>query len=148
MKAYIIILILLSAIFQSACKKDEKIINPVPSISFISVNPDTIQQFTQKMIFTISYTDEDGDLGFEDPDDYSIELKDARLSEPDLYYIKPLAPLGTVLSISGQLDITLNSIFILGSGGIQESTYFSIRIKDRMGHWSNEVISPLITIQP
>ena len=148
MKVYCIIFILGSVLTQPACKKDEIIINPIPVISFVSVSPDTVKQFSEEIVFTISYDDEDGDLGFEDPDDYSIELKDARLAEPDLYYIKPLAPPGTALSISGQLSITLNSIFILGSGGIQETTYFTIRMKDRMGHWSNEVISPLITIQP
>lgn len=145
---YIFALALLSLLVGACKKKEETAINPVPFISLLRTSTTEVIQFQDQIVFTISYVDEDGDLGFEDPDSYSIELKDDRLPTADLYYLKPLAPTGTTISISGELSITLQSIFLLGSGNIQETTLFTIRMRDRAGNWSNEVRSPTITIKP
>ena len=45
-----------------SCKKEEPI-SETPSIEFVEVSPRQVVAFQEKLIFTISYTDGDGDLG-------------------------------------------------------------------------------------
>ncbi|MBL7830655.1 MAG: hypothetical protein JNK41_06480, partial [Saprospiraceae bacterium] len=63
----------------------------------------------------------------------------------DEYYIAPLAPEGSQISIKGTLNITLSSAFVLGNG-TSEKTYFEIWMVDRIGHKSNIVRTKEITI--
>ena len=145
---YAFLLALLSLLVGACKKKEETQLDPVPFIKLLNTSPTSVVEFQDKIVFTISYKDDDGDLGFENPDSYSIYVKDDRLPEADQYYLKPMAPIGSLIPISGELPITLQSIFILGSGNIEETTVFSIRLHDRAGNWSNEVRSPVITITP
>jgi hypothetical protein len=127
-----------------ACKKDDTSSNP-PSISLISVQPIDVQEFTDSIVFTIAYDDLDGDIGFPNADTMSLWLKDARLTNPDAFFIPPLAPLDQQVHISGEFNIILPNTFRLGTGP-QEQTSFEIWIKDRAGNLSNRVETPLITI--
>lgn len=119
--------------------------DPVPVIRFISLSKDTIHQFADSMSLTFSYEDGDGDLGFENADINSLEVKDSRLQNPDFYYVKPLAPIGSKVSIKGQLSLRIKNLFLIGSGGVEQTT-LQLRLKDRAGNWSNIVITPTISI--
>lgn len=120
-------------------------VSPIPEIEIQSVSPTLIEEFSGTVKLNLKYTDGDGDLGFEHPDSVALEVWDSRLSEPDWYYIPPLSPLESNVSIEGLLEIELNGTFILGNGS-QETTYFTIRLRDRSGNWSNTVQTPEITI--
>ena len=139
--------LLLALIFISCTKDDESSeeLSNEPSISFVSLDPLEVQNFNNSVTLTIKYKDNNGDLGFEDPDVFSLYVKDARLDTADYYHVPPLAPLGKNLIAEGQLDIVLNSMFILGNGD-QEFAALSVKIKDRAGNWSNLVNTPAITI--
>lgn len=127
-----------------ACDSDEEGSNP-PVIQLIQVQPTTVTEFTDSIVFILGYEDIDGDIGFPNADSLSLWLQDARLTTPDRFFIPPLAPLDEELHIVGEFNVVLPNTFRLGTGP-QEQTSFRIWIKDRAGNISNEVESPLITI--
>ena len=143
---YIYSLLVISVLVAS-CKKEEeeKLPSSPPTIELVSVTPTEVLQFKDSVIVTISYKDDNGDIGDELPDDYSMRVKDSRLSDPDWYHIQPLAPIGSELKFEGEIRIKINTLFILGNGS-QELSNLSIKLKDRAGHWSNEITTPVITI--
>lgn len=133
-------------ILLAACKKQgPEVFSATPEIRIESVAPTTIQQFTDSLIVHLAYQDGDGDLGYIHPDSLSLRVQDARLTEPDWYFVQPLAPVDDNLAIEGTLRFQISGAFLLGNGN-QETTTYTIAIKDRAGNWSNEVVTPTITI--
>ena len=134
------------ALIWAGCKKKlPDGFEETPEIRLVSVEPTSIQQFQDSIIINLEYKDGDGDLGFEHPDSLSLRVQDARLTKPDWYFVKPLAPVGSNVPIQGILTFRLSGTFILGNGN-QESTTFTIDLKDRNDNWSNQVVTPTITI--
>ncbi len=145
-KLHIAILGLIALLLWSGCKKEfPDGFDEVPEIRLVTVEPTTIQQFQDSIIITLEYKDGNGDLGFEHPDSLSLRVQDARLTKPDWYFVKPLAPLESDVPIQGNLTFRLSGTFILGNGN-QESTTFTIDLKDRNNNWSNQVVTPTIKI--
>lgn len=132
-------------IVLGGCKKEDTYPSE-PEIELLSITPLELVQFEDNISLRIKYRDGNGDLGDENPDADVLRVKDSRLSEPDWYHVQPLAPIGSEVAIEGELDITLNTLFLLGNGS-QESTTFSIRIRDRAGNFSNEIVTPVILIK-
>lgn len=131
---------------STACKKQKPEVFPaIPEIRLESVTPTTIKQFTDSLIVELAYQDGDGDLGFVHPDSLSLRVADARLLSPDWYFVQPLSPVGESIAIEGILRFQITGAFLLGNGS-QETTTYTIAIKDRAGNWSNEVQTPTITI--
>lgn len=140
------LIILAVAMILAGCKKKlPDGFAAEPEIRLVSVEPTSIQQFQDSIIINLEYKDGDGDLGFEHPDSLSLRVQDARLTKPDWYFVKPLAPVGSNVPIQGILTFRLSGTFILGNGN-QESTTFTIDLKDRNDNWSNQVVTPTITI--
>ncbi|WP_306639940.1 hypothetical protein [Sanyastnella coralliicola] len=139
-----LIYIAILALAVSGCKKDEEV-NRIPAIEFISISETMVVSFENSVTIRFSYTDENGDLGFADPDATSLRIKDARLSDYDWYHIPPMTPDNQELNISGTYTVELNPLFILGNSE-QETTKFDLQIKDREGNWSNTISSPTVTI--
>jgi hypothetical protein len=137
--------IILATSVLSCTKEVDNGLSDIPNIEILNVAPTVIQEFDGNVIVTLQYTDGNGDLGYIEADSFALEVKDARLSQADFYYVPPLAPVGHDLSIQGELDVKLNGTFILGNGN-EEKTSFTLRIKDRAGNWSNLVTTPEITI--
>jgi hypothetical protein len=127
-----------------SCKKD-KPLPPEPTIELVSVSPMNVEQFKDSVEVVIKYTDNNGDLGDTSPDVYSLQVKDSRLANADWYHIAPLAPLDIELKIEGQLKIRLNTLFLLGNGSEEFST-LTIKLKDRSGNWSNEIVTSAIAV--
>jgi hypothetical protein len=134
----------------NSCKKEEQpTISEAPSITLLSVSSTTVQEFQDSLVFSISYTDGDGDLGVDDADSTVIELIDNR-DPANLvfgYHLSPRAPAGSSLIVQGELQIVLDNVIILNSSANSETTTFDIRIKDRAQQWSNVVTTEEITIQ-
>lgn len=132
-----------------ACKKTDSLaISEVPSIALLSVNKTEIQEFSDSLIFTLTYRDGDGDLGTLSPDSTVIELTDNRDPQNLVfgYHLSPRSPDGSNLIVQGQMQIVLKNIILLNSANTIETTSFSIRIKDRAQNWSNLVTSDNISI--
>jgi hypothetical protein len=143
---YTLCVFLFLSLFNCKKKKTETVGNDPPTIEFISVTPASAKEFKDSISIVIKYKDINGDLGDENPDELSLEVKDSRLLKADAYHVQPLAPVSEKdLPIEGELKIKLNSLFLLG-GGTAEKTTFTIKLKDRAGNWSNDVSSPQITI--
>ncbi len=147
-------LLLLLAACTKERSSEREIDNPnpnisnVPAIELIEVNPVNVVAYADSIVFSIQYTDGDGDLGTTNPDVPTVELIDNRNSD-DLvfeYHLSPRSPAGTVISIQGELSIVLNNTILLDENQSSEQTTFSIHLQDRAGNWSNMVETETITI--
>lgn len=129
-----------------SCKKEEE--DPAaPEIAFISISESQVTSYNNEVYVVFSYEDSQGDLGNQDPDIYSLRVKDARLSNPDEYHIPPMTPNGEELHIKGEYRVKLNTLFLLGNGN-SETTKFSLQIRDRAGNWSNTIETSSVIIVP
>jgi len=131
-------------LFVAACKKEEEI-NEVPEITFDSISSTTVVEFDNNISITVAYSDENGDIGYQDPDTYSLRVKDSRLAEYDRYHIPPLTPEMEELKIEGTFTVELKSLFLL-ENSTQETTTFTLQLKDRSGNWSNQIVTPVVMI--
>jgi len=137
---------------MNACKDEETTqtnppISEIPEITFLNISESSIQQF-DSLIFTISYIDGDGDLGFQSADSMSLFVTDNRFPVTHGYHIPPLSPSGTSVTIQGVLEIVLENVILKDSNAGSELATFTIRLKDGAGNWSNGVNSPDVTITP
>ena len=138
---------LLIILFASSCQSDDiNLVYPIePEILSVEVSPLQVQEFSDSLLFTISYRDGDGDIGWSEGDSLPLYIKDIRLSEADRFFVGPQAPLGSQISIQGQLDVLLPNTFRLGTGA-QEITRFEVWLTDRAGHQSNIVLTEDVVI--
>ena len=139
----LLFLLLITLVFFS-CKKESSV-NAKPVIKFVKINATDIQQFKDSITIDIEYTDENGDLGEDNPDKNALYVKDRRLSKADFYFVNPLSPPGSNVKIKGILSIKIKNAFLLGTANKEETT-FEIKLSDRAGNWSNTIVSPEITI--
>ncbi len=151
---YLILFGLLSTSFFACKKKTTEFPGPgpvsvIPKISLLSVSATTVHQFTDSIQFTLSFVDGDGDLGDESADSLSLYLTDNRQSGlTERYHLNPIAPSGVSVPVNGVIPLTLHHTILLNSSSSSETTTFTLKLKDRAGHWSNEVSSNTITILP
>jgi hypothetical protein len=130
--------------FLCACKKEE-VMPATPEIALISMDRQSVVQFADRVSLRFSYKDGNGDLGQSDPDNYTLWVKDARLNTADGYHIQPLAPEGAEVPIQGELNVELNSLFLLGNSN-EEQTQYTVYVMDRAGNRSNEFVTGNIII--
>ncbi|HNG68686.1 MAG TPA: hypothetical protein PLP63_07065 [Saprospiraceae bacterium] len=124
---------------------DEPPFSTTPEIKLNGISNDTIREFDDILTLSIHYQDGDGDLGFEEPDQYAVFIRDARLTNYDGFYIGPVAPPGAEIAVQGNLKLEFPSLFVFGNR-FNERTRFYIYMKDRNGNKSNELISPDVII--
>ena len=137
-----ILFILLSISLISSCEKED---DSLFNISLLSTSPISLQEFQENIIVEIEYEHSKGFMGFYDPDYLSLEVKDSRLSNADYYHLIPLNPPDNELEIKGIIKLEIDAPFILGSGNL-ETLFFTMRIQDREGEWSNDISTPLISV--
>ncbi len=139
-------LVLLCFLLLISCEKEEVIAySDIPEINLVEISSDTIRQYEDVLYLRISYKDGDGDLGFENPDQYALYIRDIRLEAFDGFYLGPLAPPGANAAIQGELNIEFPSLFLFGNGNT-ELTKFQIKLIDRAGHESNLIETDFVAI--
>lgn len=139
-------ILLLCLILISGCTKDEVVhYSTTPEIELMDVSSDTIRQYEDVLTLRIAYKDGNGDLGFENPDQYALYIRDIRLEAFDGFYVGPLAPPGTNAPIQGELNIEFPSLFLFGNGDT-ELTKFQIKLIDRAGNESNLIETDFVAI--
>lgn len=126
-----------------SCSKDDD--NVVFEISLIDTYPIEIVEFQENIYVRLYYQHPEGYLGFSDPDYLSLEVKDSRLSQADYYHVIPLTPPNNSLSVTGELLVEIDSPFVFGNG-LMELVNFTIKIQDQNLVWSNEIITPNISV--
>lgn len=132
---------LLVFIISSCKKEDDSLFN----ISLLNTSPISLQEFQENIIVEIEFEHSEGFMGFYDPDYLSLEVKDSRLTNADYYHLIPLNPPDNELEIKGIIQLEIDAPFILGSGNL-ETLFFTMRIQDREGEWSNDISTPLISV--
>ncbi len=137
---YILIVLLLFS-----CKKDD-VLNVVPTVKFQSISPLTAQEYIDDIIITISYADEDGDLGENSPDIDNLFVEDSRNGIIYHFRIPQLAPNENEISIEGNFNIKINGSGITNNSTSQQVNY-DIFVTDRAGNKSNIITTSSITIQ-
>ncbi len=138
------LIFLLAGTILFGCKKDKD--DPkAPVITYSSISKTQVTEFIDSLSIIFTYEDYQGDLGETDPDNYSLRIKDDRLSGYDWYHIPPMAPGSDELHIKGSYVVEIPPLFLLGNG-TEESTRFTIQIRDRAGNWSNSIVTPEVLI--
>jgi hypothetical protein len=117
-----------------------------PIIELLGLSQDTLKQFEDTLLITLFYKDSNGDLGFENPNQNAIFVRDNRFANFDGFYLGPIAPIDQSISIQGQLILQLPHLFILGSAK-SENTNFTLYLIDREGNKSNEIDTPPVNIK-
>lgn len=135
-------LLFLAFVLFSSCKEEH---SDIPELTNLTVEPMRVAEFADSVIISFDYYDYNGDLGYLDPNNTSLSVKDSRLQFEDLYHVQPLAPVDANVPIKGRLSVKLNNLFILGNDTV-ERLRFAITIRDRKGHWSEVVESDTITV--
>ena len=89
---------LLIILFASSCQSDDiNLVYPIePEILSVEVSPLQVQEFSDSLLFTISYRDGDGDIGWSEGDSLPLYIKDIRLSEADRFFVS-FASVGIVV---------------------------------------------------
>lgn len=140
------LLLLIGLLIIGGCGKEDDITYAnTPVIGLINISQDTIRQYEDVLIIRISYKDGDGDIGFEDPEDYALYVRDIRLESFDGFYVGPLAPPDANVPIQGELTIEFPSLFLFGNGAV-EQTRFEIKMIDRAGNESNVIETDFVAI--
>ena len=137
-----ILFISLLVFIMSSCKKED---DSLFNISLLITSPISLQEFQENIIVEIEFEHSEGFMGFYDPDYLSLEVKDSRLTNADYYHLIPLNPPDNELEIKGIIQLEIDAPFILGSGNL-ETLFFTMRIQDREGEWSNDISTPLISV--
>ena len=139
-------LFLFSLTILFACSKEpDNNISEIPFIEFRSLEPTIISQSEGPIIFSVFYTDGDGDLGENTPDVKNLFLKDLRNNIEYEYRLQQLAPGQSSIAIQGIFEVELNSTFITDESNEQQVSY-EIRVIDRAGNQSNTITTDPLTV--
>lgn len=140
------LLLLTGLLIIGGCGKEDDITwSNTPEIQLVSISQDTIRQYEDALSIRIYYKDGDGDIGFEDPEEYALYVRDIRLEAFDGFYVGPLAPPDAQVPIQGELNIEFPSLFLFGNGAV-EQTRFEIKMIDRAGNESNVIETDFVAI--
>jgi len=121
-------------------------VSDTPVLTLKSVNQSTIDNYGD-LIFTIEYIDGDGDLGSEDADENVLFVVDDRDNITSGFHVRPLNPeANTRKIITGIMEVNLDNVILLNDTSQSEQVRFTIYMYDQAGNKSNEVVSPIITI--
>ncbi|MCB9261994.1 MAG: hypothetical protein H6607_06440 [Flavobacteriales bacterium] len=117
-----------------------------PFIEYVDIQPREVKEFSDSILITFKYSDPDGDLGTESPDQKTLSIHDLRLQNADKQHVSLLAPIDSKIDISGILTVKLKNTFLLGSNDEEKTTYELI-LTDRAGNASNPIVTDEITIK-
>jgi hypothetical protein len=146
-RGYAMALISILAGWLVSCRDQANpILPPEPSIRLIEVRPLSVIALQDSIVFLVEYTDGDGDIGFEDADSAVVYLTDERFPLTEQFHVPPLAPDESPIAITGVLTVVLSRTILQDPTAAEESAVFSLRIRDRSGHFSNMVQSPPLII--
>jgi hypothetical protein len=128
-----------------SCSKDENDFPVEPVINVLGISPANALEYSDKVTITIHYEDGDGDLGENKEGVTNCFVTDNRIGITYQYRIKQLAPTGSSIHITGNLNIDFGGQAITDNSASQAAS-FTVRIVDRAGHSSNSVNTGNITI--
>jgi hypothetical protein len=149
-----------SILFITSCVEPPRFPDE-PAIELVSVSADTIRQLQDSLYIEFTFTDGDGDLGFEDLSVDDCELCDSSCySHPTFtlfildnrfnilngdtvrclktFNIPYIPPKGATRAISGTITVLLTNEFCI-PGKVVDTVSYGIVVKDRSGNFSNKI---------
>lgn len=122
-----------------------------PELSLVSASPLDVTAHATPIEVILHYRDAQGDIGQPDADDFSLWMRDARLTADDGFHLPPMTPADPQggfleLHIEGNLVVEVPPLFLLGAGP-SETTTLTFTLEDRAGNRSASVTTAAITIQ-
>lgn len=139
-------IILLGLIFlMPSCKKEIEKWSNTPEISFESISPTSMQEYSEPIIIKIKYQDGDGDLGENNTDLPNTFVTDLRNQIVYPFRTRQLAPNNTSVPITGILEIEIPTTWILNNSN-QESVQYSVYMVDRAGNVSNTITTSSVQL--
>jgi hypothetical protein len=129
----------------SGCKKDKVALTDAPQITFVSISPASVVEYSGSITITFSYDDLNGDLGENNANATNLFITDSRNSVTYNYRISQLAPDGANIHIKGNLNTVIKNTAITDNSSAQSFTY-SLYVKDRAGNISNTITTTAITV--
>jgi hypothetical protein len=139
------IIYLFAIVLLFSCEK-EQVISDTPIIEFKNISPTTVQEYSDDISVTISYSDGNGDLGENNPDIHNLFVEDNRNGIVYQFRIPHLAPDNNSIAIEGDFNITINGSGITNESSSQQVNY-SIYVTDRAENKSNTITTSFITIE-
>ena len=139
------IIYLFAIVLLFSCDK-EQVISDTPIIEFKNISPTTVQEYSDDISVTISYSDGNGDLGENNPDIHNLFVEDNRNGIVYQFRIPHLAPDNNSIAIEGDFNITINGSGITNESSSQQVNY-SIYVTDRAENKSNIITTSFITIE-
>ena len=82
---------ILGVLVMAGCKKEDDD-QRAPVLEFKSISTSSVEQFNNNLLITIQYEGYQFCNGTADPDDYSLLIKDSRLSDFDCYHLPRMTP--------------------------------------------------------
>jgi hypothetical protein len=140
-----IVFFILLIISINSCKKEIDKWEATPEIEFISISPQSMQEYAQSIVITIKYKDGDGDLGQNNTDAPNTFVTDMRNGTLYTFRTQQLAPDNATIPITGQLNITIPTTWILSNAN-SESVSYTVYLKDRSGNQSNTITTSSVTL--
>lgn len=116
-----------------------------PQISLEEIGPGTITEFQDSIYMRISFFDQDGDLGENYTDEPNLFVVDNRLELVHEFRISNIVPNGAEVQIQGELEWTINSVYLTGNNA-SETVDYDIYLVDRAGNRSNVITTPSVEV--
>ena len=117
-----------------------------PRIRVLDYAPDTVVQLQDSLVIMLNVVDEDGDVGYANPDTTSIFVLDERLESSTPYWLPILENDSTGNAVDAVYTFKLKPFFLLEETLNFETTTLSIQVMDHLGNRSNSTIIGPITI--
>ena len=119
----------------------------IPSISLISIYPEQARANFDSGHIVFSFQDGDGDLGALPSDTTpNVFVTDSRTGFVYPIQIPYITPEGKVKEISGTISITLPEFNCIPGDSTIDTLSYAIILKDRAGHSSNSIRTPVVSI--
>ena len=126
-----------------------------PVIKFVNFNLTTVHPDKDSLKLTFSFTDGDGDLGYQQGQntngDTTIHITDVRVDKKDYTYVLEMPYIdakGSYKQISGNVVIDMINICHCRPDHLNTDTvWYRVKVRDRAGHESNEITTPQVILQ-
>jgi len=121
-------------------------LDEVPHVTVDAALPSAVVALQDSVVLRLTYTDLDGDLGFLEADSAVVFVTDDRFPLTEMFHVPPVAPLAASVAVTGVWEVVLDRLIMADPLATSETVVFRIQIRDRAGHWSNEALSPPVTV--
>ncbi|MEM8897008.1 MAG: hypothetical protein AAGC85_02850 [Bacteroidota bacterium] len=153
----LVVLVGLAGIFSVSCNNDPGF-PAEPSLEFLSLTPDTVQDQRDSMVLRLRFTDGDGNLGSDDNGVFNLVVVDRRLYADEFplteeqatlnYTLPDLTPDTKNPAIQGIINVEIapTAIRLALQGASQDVTTFDVFITDRDDNVSNTITTTPVVI--